>query len=447
VTAALVAYGVLMLAVGAFTARSASRSGSSFILGERNFGFIASWAALSSTTTGGTSTLVQAAWVAAKGLPGVWLELSGAIGLTFLGLWLARRVRATGATTMAEIIGRTYGPDVRKIAAALIVIAEIVWFALLTQATETVITAATPWSPTLVLCTTAAIFVIYTAAGGQHAVIGTDMIQFALMAVGIIAVGLPLALISLGNTGWPTSLLTFPTGPKFGIADIAACLVLIGLPHAVGSDVWGKLLSAKDPATAKAAALGAAGSKILFTAVVAIVALSGVALGISGGPALFPKTLLELAGPILAPLVLVAMIATMQSSSDSVLLTASAATCHDLLGGRGGTVLMRGLVVLYGLLGLGLALFMRDVVETFRLGYTLFASALILPTLISFWPKVEIHPRSAGLAMAAGAFAALAARAGLTPPGWDPVLTGTAANALTLLLGARFRVSRPARPE
>ncbi|MCG3194210.1 MAG: hypothetical protein L6R30_02605 [Thermoanaerobaculia bacterium] len=446
-TVALLVYGLLMVGVGVFSARAASRSESSFILGERSFGFLASWAALSSTTTGGTSTLVQAALVASRGLPAAWLELSGALGLVVLGLWLASRVRATGAVTLAEIIGRAYGPRVRMIGAVLIVMAEIVWFALLTQATETVITAATSWPSTGVLCATAAVFVAYTAAGGQRAVIGTDLIQFALMVSGIVLVGLPLALLSLGRTGWPTELLTFPTGPKVGVLDIAAFLVLVGLPHMVGGDVWSKLLSAKDPATAKAAALGAAASKVVFTAAVAAIGLAGVSLGMEAGPAIFPKTLLALSGPIVAPLVLVAMIATMQSSSDSVLLTAAASTSHDLLRGRGGARTVRGLVIVYGLLGLGVALWMRDLIETFRLGYTLFASALILPVLVTFLPGVRVLPRMAGAAMAAGGAAALAAKAGLLQVSWDPVLVGTGVNAATLLLGIRFAGRARAVPE
>ena len=76
---------------------------------------------------------------------------------------------------------------------------------------------------------------------------------------------------------------------------------------------------------------------------------------------------------------------------------------------------------------------MRDVHETFRLGYTLFASGLILPTRVGFVPRVSVRPRFAAAAMLLGGGAAIAARFS----GWgpDPVLTGTAVNALVLLPG------------
>ena len=435
--AALVLYGAAVLVVGLFAARDASRSTDAFLVGDRGFGAFTAWAALSSTVIGGSTTLVLAALVAAKGLPALWLDLAGALGLLVLGLFLAARVRATGATTIAEVIGRTYGPGVRKIAAFLVILAEIVWFALLTEATQIVVVATTPWEPTRVLVLTAALFVTYTALGGQRAVVRTDLLQFALMVAGLLAIALPLAVRSLAAVPAPAALLTFPTGPRFSWGDAFALLVLVGLPHAVGSDVWSKLLSARDTRAARRAALGASLSKLVFGLATVTIALAGVARGV-GGPAaeLFPRTVLLLAGPALAPLLLVALVATMQSSADSVLLSAAAATSNDLLGSKGGVGASRLAVVAFGGFGLAVALAMRDLVETFRLGYTLFASGLILPALVAFLPRVRVDRRFAGAAMLLGGGAAMLERF-FHPLGIDPVLAGTGVNALVLILGLR----------
>lgn len=440
---ALVLYGLAVLAVGAASARAASASRASFLVGDRRFGLFATWAALSSTTIGGSTTLVLAALVASKGLAGLWLDLAGVLGLLTLGLFLARSVRRTGAVTISEVIGHLYGTRVRKVAAVLVVLAEVVWFALLTQATETVVTAATPWDPTSVLLATAALFVAYTTLGGQRAVVGTDVLQLGLMVVSILGVALPLALRSLLASPPPRALLAFPFSPGLGPLDALGLLVLVGLPHAVGSDVWAKLLSARDEATARRAALGAAAVKAAFGLGVAAIALAGVARGTGGSPAaLFPRTVLDLAGPALAPLLLVAMIATMQSSSDSVLLSAAAATSHDLLPDSAPAWSSRLLVVVYGAAGLLVALRLRDLVETFRLGYSLFASGLILPTLVAFVPRVRVSPAFAAAAMVGGGVAMLWARN--VPGGVDPVLVGTGVNALVLLAGLRPSPAAPA---
>ena len=426
---ALLVYAAAVLAVGGAASRRAGRSPEAFLVGDRGFGRVMTWAAISSTTIGGSTTLVLAALVAAK-------DLAGVAGLAFLGLVLAGRVRATGALTLAEVIGRTYGGGVRRVAALLIVLAEIVWFALLTQATEAVVTAATPWPRTLVLVATAAIFVAYTALGGQRAVVGTDLLQFALMAVALLGIAFPAALLFLGKTALPASVWTFPFGPALGPRDAAALLVLVGLPHAVGSDVWSKLLSARDEATARTATLWAAGSKLAFGLAVATIALAGVAAGLPGGPGLFPRAVLALSGPALAPFLFVAMIATMQSSSDSVLLSAAAATGHDLFPGSDGPGRIRGFVLLHGFLGLLVALWLRDLLETFRLGYTIFASGLILPTLAGFSRRYRVDRRFAAAAMLLGGGSAVAVHF-LRSPGLDPVLAGTGLNAIVLALGLR----------
>ncbi len=352
-------------------------------------------------------------------------------------------MRRSGEATLASVIGRLYGERVRRVAAVLVVSAEVVWFALLTEATETVVTAMTPWDPTLVLVGTALVFVAYTALGGQRAVVRTDLLQLALMAASLLGVALPLAVASLARTGVPARLLRFPVGPGFSWLDVLGLLVLVGLPHAVGSDVWAKLLSARDEASARRGTLGASGVKLAFGLACAVVALAGVAAGVGGPPsALLPATVRELAGPAVAPFLLVGLVATMQSSSDSVLLSAASATTHDLLRLRSpGAV--RLFVGLYGVLGLLVALALRDLVETFRLGYTLFASALILPTLAGFATGWKVRPRFAAAAMLLGGGVALAQRF-LGLGGLDPVLAGTAVNAAVLAAGTRR--ARPATP-
>ena len=433
---ALGLYGAAVLLVGLLAAPAASRSKDAFLVADRGLGAFRAGVALSSTVIGGSTTLVLAALVASKGLPALWLDLAGALGLLVLGGVLAARVRATGATTIAEVIGRTYGRGVRRIAAVLVVCAEIVWFALLTEATQAVIVATTPWDPARVLVLTAALFVAYTALGGQRAVVGTDLLQFAIMALGLLFVALPLALEQLARTPPPARLVTFPTGPLFGWADAAALVVLVGLPHAVGSDVWAKVLSARDGSAARRAAFGAAGAKLAFGLATAAIALAGVTRGIGGPPAqLFPRAVFSLAGPALAPLLLVALLATMQSSADSVLLSAAAATSHDLFPGAGVRA-TRAAVVLYGAAGLAVALVLDDLVETFRLGYTLFASGLILPTLVAFVPRVRLDRRFAGAAMLLGGAAAIVERFAHVL-GVDPVLAGTGVNAIVLACGMR----------
>ena len=233
--------------------------------------------------------MALAAFVAAHGLSGIWLDLAGALGLLALGLFLAPRVRREGAVTLPEIVGRYYGAAARRVAGALVLVSEIVWFALLIEATQVVLSAATGLSPTAAIVGSTAVFVLYTALGGQFAVVRTDAVQYGLMVAGIPGLAFLFAAArSESLSRLPADALSFPTSSTLGAGDVLALLVLIGLPHLVGSDVWGKLLSCRDEATARRAALGAALSKVLFGGAVTAIALWARA-SLPAGPAVRPS--------------------------------------------------------------------------------------------------------------------------------------------------------------
>ena len=272
---ALAAYLVAVLAIGFAWRRRAGRDEASFFLADRSLGTFWGSVGLASLTTGGSTTVALAALVYTHGLPGLWLDLSGALGLAALGLFLARRVRREGAMTLPEIIGRHYGTSARRVAALLVLASEVVWFALLTEATQVVLTAALGMAPTGAIVLATAVFVAYTALGGQFAVVRTDLLQYGLMLVGIPGVALVCALRGAGGlSGLPAS--SGASRPRRASAPRTSsrCSFSIGLPHLVGSDVYLKLLSCRDEATARRSALLAAGSKVLFGLAVAAIALA-----------------------------------------------------------------------------------------------------------------------------------------------------------------------------
>jgi SSS family solute:Na+ symporter len=450
---ALALYLAAVLGIGLAWRRRAGRDEASYFVADRSLNTFWGFLGLASLTTGGSTTIALAALVYANGISGLWLDLAGALGLLALGLLFARRVRREGAVTLPEILGRHYGASARRAAALLVLASEIVWFALLTEATQVVLTAAFGIAPTRAIVLSTAVFVAYTSLGGQYAVVRTDLLQYGLMVAGIPGVGLFCALKAAGGlAGLPPVVWSFPTSPTFHAGDIAAMLVLIGLPHMVGSDVYLKLLSCRDEDTARRSALYAAGSKVLFGFSVAAIALAArkALPPMEAGNAL-PGAVLGFAPPALAAFVLVALVATMQTSADIVLLSASAVTARDLaaplLGGRALAIAVsRVFPLLYGALGLATALALdRDVLRTLRLGYSIFAAGLILPTLAAFLPqRWRVPTRGAIAAMIAGGATAAAGRFfPVLSGGRDPVLIGTAVNAALLLIAFAARPGQP----
>lgn len=439
---ALAAYLAAVLAIGVAWRRRAGRDEASFFVADRSLDTFWGFTGLASLTTGGSTTIALAALVYTHGVAGIWLDLAGALGLLLLGLLLARRVRREGAVTLPEIIGRFYGPAARRVAAVLVLVSEIVWFALLTEGTQIVLSAALGLHPTVAIVLSTAVFVAYTCLGGQFAVVRTDLLQYGLMLIGIPGIALWAALSGAGGlSGLPPEVWSFPTSPTFSAADVVAMLVLVGLPHLVGSDITLKLNSCRDESTARRAALLAAASKLLFGLSVAAIALAArKALPPMPPVEVLPATVLAFAPPALAALVLVALVATMQTSADVVLLSAAAVTARDLAPALLHRPLplaaSRILVAVYGLLGLLTALALRrDVLETLKLGYSIFAAGLILPVLAAFLPGRLGIPKAGAIAamVAGGAIAAAGRFAPALCGGRDPVLVGTAANAAILV--------------
>lgn len=454
--AGLLVYLAAVLAIGLAWRKRAGRDEASYFVADRSLSTFWTFTGLASLTTGGSTTIALAALVYTHGISGLWLDLAGALGLAALGLFLARRVRREAAVTLPEIIGRYYGEPARRVAAVLVLAAEIVWFALLTEATQAVLSAAFGVAPDLAIVLSTAVFVAYTALGGQFAVVRTDLLQYGLMLVGIPGIALCAVLVGArGLSGLPPEAWSFPTSPTFRASDVAAMLVLVGLPHLVGSDVYLKLSSSRDEETARRAALLAAVSKVLFGLSVAAIALAArKALPPVVPTQALPAAVAALTPPALGAIVLVALVATMQTSADVVLLSATAVTARDLapaLVGRPVPLsVARFLPAVFGALGLATALALnRDILETLRLGYSIFAAGLILPVLAAFLPgRLRIPTGGAIAAMALGGAAAAAGR--FVPAlsgGQDPVLVGTAVNAAALaasFLAGRLRSGRPA---
>jgi SSS family solute:Na+ symporter len=439
----LTAYLIAVAAFGFAWRRRAGESPEAFFVADRSFGTFWGFVGLASLTTGGSTTIALASLVYAHGVSGLWLDLAGALGLLALGLWLAARVRREGAMTLPEILGRRFGKPARRVAALLVIGSEVAWFALLVTATQKVLTAAFGLTPGAAIAASTAVFVLYTALGGHYAVARTDAVQYGLMVAAIPGIALICALAaSRGLAGLPPAAWSFPTSPTVSASDIAGLLVLVGLPHLVGSDVWMKLSSCRDEATARRAALLAAGSKLVFGLAVASIALAArAALPPLPPEEALPRAILAFVPPALAALVLVALVATMQTSADVVLLSASAVTVRDVLdlpGSRRPVALARLLTVAFGGLGLAVARALdASVLDALRLSYSIFAAGIILPCLFALAPPA-LRPSPAGAIAAMVVGGGLAAAGRLAPAvsyGVDPVLAGTGA-CLAVLLGS-----------
>jgi SSS family solute:Na+ symporter len=408
----LIAYLFAMMAVGAVAARR-SKTLESFFLAGRSLKPILLAATLTATILGASSTLGMAGLGFSEGLTGAWWLLSGTLGLLALSFFLAERVRAAGCYTLPELMGEEYDQRVRFGASALILVSWIGIVAAQIVASGKLMAVLFGPSTEAFMIASAAIFVLYTALGGQRSIVKTDALQLSILIVGLFIISWKAFQLAgpdiLAETSFPTSAARDET-------DVVGLILVVGSAYLVGPDIYSRLFSAKDPKTARKSALAAALVLLPLAFVITGLGISARILfpGICPEEAL-PVLMAETLSPLGGGIVAAALLSALLSSADTTLLTATSIFALDLYSlvrpgagerevmrvSRGGTVLIGGLALLS-------ALRLPEIIGSLLSAYTVFAGGLIVPLLAGFWrEKLRLTPGGALAALLGGGGTAL----------------------------------------
>ena len=199
----IAAYLLVMLAVTAVSwwlQRGRAQDARNFFVARGSLSAFTTACSLTATSVGGSSTVITAALVHRHGLAGVWMDLAGCLGYLALGLWLARPIRESGVCSMAELVGLRHGEGVRRAVAALVVLVELAWLALLIKSLAAVLAPVLPGvAPWQLMAGAAAVVVLYTLAGGQLAVSYTDVAQMLVMVIGLCVLAPVAAASAVGG--------------------------------------------------------------------------------------------------------------------------------------------------------------------------------------------------------------------------------------------------------
>lgn len=419
-----------------------------FFVADRKAPFLFVVGSLFATIIGGSSTIGMAGLGYRQGLVGSWWLLVGAIGLFFLGLFLAKKVRGYSLYTLPEILEVQYGAEAKLIASCLIVIA---WTGIIAgqivaagKILETLLTA----SPSFLMIIVAVVFILYTLLGGQHSVVRTDSIQ-SLIIVMAIVISIPLCLGKAGGIFSMREALggeyfSFPINSHFTWKTFATYLFLVGSSYLVGPDIYSRLFCAKDEKTAMGATMAVALALIPFAFMITMIGMSARVLFPNISPEASFPTMINHIFPIgVNGIVIAALLSAMMSSADTCLLTTSTILSMDIIkpifkpGMSEKTILLlsRLLIMVIGLLSLLVALKLKGVISSLLLGYTVYTSGLVFPILLGFWGhKLSLNTGGAILAMVSGGGLALAGKLfGLRDFG----LYGFFLSGLILIAGSR----------
>lgn len=410
---AIVLYFLILFLVGYFTMRSSKegKKTESFLAADRNMNLFQTTCTTAAGDLGGGFSIAMGGLGFTLGFSASWLVAVSGLSIVLVSFLMVPKVKnwadkMQGLTT-GDLFETRYDRKTGTVAGVVIGLA---WLAFvggqimaggkLLQATMNV--DLTP--ATLVI---GVIIVAYTAMGGLKAVIYTDVFQMVILLVGIVFILVPIGLVEVG--GWGAMVETLASNPETASMldwTAAGWKQILGWFFAV-IPIWfiaivglQRIVAAKDVKTAQRA--------FLLTGIPIEWPLFAIGSTLVG---MFARILMpdladpELATPLmiltllpvgLGGVVIAAYIATVMSTADSCLIGPVAIFTNDIyrkyLNPNATDAelvkVARITTVVFGILTIGGAFLVPNVLDLILYAYTFGAAGIFFPMLgLLFWKR------------------------------------------------------------
>jgi sodium/proline symporter len=356
----LLCYLAAMMAIG-FLAQRLTRDRADFFLGGRAVGpWVASFAASAASSSAWT-LLGVSGYAFNHGLAALWLFPGCVGGFALNWFVLAPRLRRAaaerGALTMIEMLAGPAGsPGARAVArlASLIVLGSLlVYVAAQFQGGGKTLAAAFDLPDSAGILIGAAVVIGYTLVGGYWAVSMTDTLQGLLMALSAIV--LPVtALVAVGGpAALADGLARVPAAGYLSLSDgasgaaalgLVAGLLGIGLGYPGQPHVVVHFMALRDErSVARARRVALTWAAIVYSGMIVLGLSARVLLGdsLADGERAFVAVANELCSPVVAGVMVAALLSAIMSTVDSQLLVVGSTVSHDLGGAAGGRAALR----------------------------------------------------------------------------------------------------------
>ena len=366
----------------------------------------------------------------------------------FMALFLAKKMRNIGGFTAPEMLGRVYGKKCQALGGLFCAIYQMgSGPAMQSIALGTCLHILLGVEMRMGMIIGMGVVLLYTLSSGMWGVAMTDYVQFIFLTVGMIAAA-AIAYTEAG--GWSGISAAVPASHfQLNMSDSVKFLCATALPVLIDGNRYARFFAAKDANTARLSNLIVAFPQLMIAFMAMIMGLSAVVLL----PAETPKdmvfaTLLTTYLPVgIRGLAIVALMAAIMSTADSYMLTGATNVSVDIYKtiinpkatDKQMVVVTKVSILAIGLLGLGFAIILPDIISVWTLSATAYVGGCLVPMLYGLFSKKK---KSNAAALAAiicgGGFAVICELMGFVWFNLPPIVYGIALSAVLLFVITPF---------
>ncbi|MFN2566752.1 MAG: sodium:solute symporter family protein [Gemmatimonadaceae bacterium] len=416
VLAAVLAYMLLQLSIGVWVSRRI-KTESDYLVAGRSLGYGLTIFSIFATWFG-AETIVGSAGIAYR--EGVSLASAEPFGyglcLVLMGLIFAVPLWRRRLTTLADLYRERYSGRVERFAAVILIPSSILWAAAQVRAFGHVLSTTTAsLDAQLAIAVAAGFTILYTMFGGLLVDAITDVIQGAMLIVGLFVV-LVAAIAHFGSaadtvetlrTLGPLQLVPPAGGSTLALLE-AWAIPICG--SVVATELVGRVIATRSPDVARRSSLIAGALYLAVGLIPVVVGLLGqrIVPGLADAEQLMPTVARQLLPTVLYAVFAGALISAILSTVDSTLLVSSGLLSHNLvvplLGIRDERMkvrIARGGVVVFGCIAYALALGAEGVFALVEQASAFGSAGVLVTVCFGLFSRVG-GPRTAAATLAVG---------------------------------------------
>lgn len=410
----IICYMLAMVGVGMYFKTKDSMS--DFAVADKKLGLSVMTATLLATAVGGGALTGSVGNSYAGGLveaPKIVILLCINI---FMAMFVAKQMRDIGGFTAPEMLGRVYGKKCQALGGLFCAIYMMgTGPAMQSIALGTCIQLLLGVDMKVGMIIGMAVILAYTMSSGMWGVAITDYVQFIFLSVGVIAA---TAIVYTGAGGWSGISANVPESyMEINTSGALRLICATSLPVLIDGNRYARFFSAKDGRTARLSTLIAAVPQSLFLVMSLVMGLAAFVLLPAGmNKDLVFSTLLVTYLPIgLRGVCIAALMAAIMSTADSYMLAGATNISVDIYktyinpdaDDQTMVKVTKGSILAIGLVGLGFALLLPDVMSVWTLSSTAYVGGCLVPMLYGIFSKKKKSYLAALAAMIGGGVVAL----------------------------------------